>query len=415
CTVHAKTCGDYDVKGYPTVKIYKESEFLIDYDGERTASGVEKKMLSYAETAVPFITSVDSLDKFIDQAQQPIVVAYFDNDDLLQAYTSTAEFLIGDLPMVYVKDQELKDNVAKRASDCSGVSCIVIFDPKNYQTKFEKSIRVYTGKVAEIEMKKELPKIACGLAGFRTMMNEKHIAQPMFTFYVDVDFKHNMAYIGYYRNRLFKIAKKLKIKYSDINFVLSDKREFSDELSEINVEGLNANDAKAIFRKDLKKYVYSDKISVDNIVDWIELVINGEVEEYIKSEDIPEDTQLGATVVVGKTFNKIVLDPTKDVLIEFYAPWCGHCKSLAPKYDELANQVRPESDLVIAKIDSTHNDYPKDFSVSGFPTIFFVPKNNIPQKYEGGREVEDLLAYLSENREAGLAGYNKDGSAKTDL
>jgi thiol-disulfide isomerase/thioredoxin len=48
-----------------------------------------------------------------------------------------------------------------------------------------------------------------------------------------------------------------------------------------------------------------------------------------------------AQVVVAKQFNEIVNDPTKDVLIEFYAPWCGHCKSLAPKYEELAEKVRP--------------------------------------------------------------------------
>ena len=44
-------------------------------------------------------------------------------------------------------------------------------------------------------------------------------------------------------------------------------------------------------------------------------------------------------VVVGKNFDSIVNDPTQDVLIEFYAPWCGHCKSLAPKYEELAGKV----------------------------------------------------------------------------
>ena len=44
-------------------------------------------------------------------------------------------------------------------------------------------------------------------------------------------------------------------------------------------------------------------------------------------------------VVVASTFDEIVNDPTKDVLIEFYAPWCGHCKSLAPKYEELASKA----------------------------------------------------------------------------
>lgn len=44
--------------------------------------------------------------------------------------------------------------------------------------------------------------------------------------------------------------------------------------------------------------------------------------------------------MVGKNFDEIVNDETKDVLLEFYAPWCGHCKALAPKYDELGEKVR---------------------------------------------------------------------------
>ena len=60
--------------------------------------------------------------------------------------------------------------------------------------------------------------------------------------------------------------------------------------------------------------------------------------------------------MVGLNFEEIVKNSDKDVLVEFYAPWCGHCKALAPKYDELALRVNRNKNLVIAKIDSTKNE-----------------------------------------------------------
>ncbi|CAN0452508.1 unnamed protein product, partial [Scytosiphon promiscuus] len=46
----------------------------------------------------------------------------------------------------------------------------------------------------------------------------------------------------------------------------------------------------------------------------------------------------------------------KDVLVEFYAPWCGHCKAPAPKYDDLAAKLEGVDSVVIAKMDSTENE-----------------------------------------------------------
>lgn len=83
----------------------------------------------------------------------------------------------------------------------------------------------------------------------------------------------------------------------------------------------------------------------------------------MKSEPIP-DEQGDVKVAVGKNFKELILDSDKDVLIEFYAPWCGHCKSLAPKYDELAEKLNKE-DVIIAKMDATANDVPPLFEVRG--------------------------------------------------
>lgn len=67
---------------------------------------------------------------------------------------------------------------------------------------------------------------------------------------------------------------------------------------------------------------------------------------------------------MAKTFKEMVTDVDKDVLIEFYAPWCGHCKALAPKYDELGDKMVNEN-VVIAKMDATANDVPPPFEVRG--------------------------------------------------
>lgn len=86
------------------------------------------------------------------------------------------------------------------------------------------------------------------------------------------------------------------------------------------------------------------------------------------------------------------------MLLEFYAPWCGHCKALAPKYDELAEKFAAFSDKVtIAKIDATANDVPDD--ISGFPTIklFKAGSKEEPVEYSGARSVEALADFIRDN------------------
>jgi len=107
-----------------------------------------------------------------------------------------------------------------------------------------------------------------------------------------------------------------------------------------------------------------------------------------------------ATVVLtSSNFDQIVMDPTKSVFVEFYAPWCGHCKSLAPIWEQLALNFKSESEVVIAKIDAdNYKDIAGRYDVTGFPTIKFFPKDQkkSPLPYDGGRAEADFVTFLNE-------------------
>eukprot|EP01080_Neovahlkampfia_damariscottae_P010631 gene10631-3254_t len=111
--------------------------------------------------------------------------------------------------------------------------------------------------------------------------------------------------------------------------------------------------------------------------------------------------QKAPTHVVDLTpgnFDKIAMDKTKDVLVEFYAPWCGHCKQLAPKYEILAKAYEAEENIVIAKVDADkHRSLGERFGVKGFPTLKWFGKANkdAPSDFNRGTEDEMLQSVNS--------------------
>ena len=82
----------------------------------------------------------------------------------------------------------------------------------------------------------------------------------------------------------------------------------------------------------MKKYTLSEEITAENVLKFYDDFIRNKLENILKSEEIPEKNDDAVKVLVGKSFNDIVMDETKDVLVKFYAPWCGHCKTSIPYF-----------------------------------------------------------------------------------
>ncbi|KAK1924429.1 thioredoxin-like protein [Papiliotrema laurentii] len=99
-----------------------------------------------------------------------------------------------------------------------------------------------------------------------------------------------------------------------------------------------------------------------------------------------------------KNFDQIV-GQDKPALVEFYAPWCGHCKNLAPTYEQLADAF-PTDKVIIAKTDAdgVGRSLGSRFGVTGFPTLKWFPAGSLePQDYQGGRDLDSLAQFVTKN------------------
>ncbi|XP_064596937.1 thioredoxin domain-containing protein 5-like [Liolophura sinensis] len=137
--------------------------------------------------------------------------------------------------------------------------------------------------------------------------------------------------------------------------------------------------------EDLKKYV-SDMTSKTN----------GEAKNT--AEKVPEyEEEVGIVLSLGeKTFEDLVGQGV--TFVKFYAPWCGHCKKLAPTWDELAKKLAKNTAVHIAKVDCTEESgLCSTYEVSGYPTLLLFRNGVQLKEYSGKRDLASLHAFVEEN------------------
>ncbi|KAK6731806.1 hypothetical protein RB195_007954 [Necator americanus] len=386
CTVEKTTCDKFGVKGFPTLKIFRHGLEAQSYEGPRDADGIIKYMRGQAGDENAVVGFFENESKLKDSF---LKVADTERDRFQFGYCSNAAVL---------KETGYTDD-------------IVVFTPKKLHNKFDPNEFKYDGNYDTDRIKSFLVHETVGLAGIRTQGNLFQFEQrPIVVVYYNVDYLKDPKGSNYWRNRVLKVAQDYKRK---VHFAVSSKEEFSSEVDQNGLSERKDSDKPIVAAiTNEGKFPMNNEFSVDNLKAFVEDLLSGKLEPYMKSEPIPENTGALKTAV-AKNFKELVMDADQDALIEFYAPWCGHCKALAPKYEELATKLEKE-DVLIVKMDATANDVPPLFQVQGFPTLYWLPKNkkDSPVPYSGGREVKDFINFIAKHSTDGLKGYSRDGKKK---
>ncbi|KAM3860511.1 protein disulfide-isomerase A4 [Diretmus argenteus] len=397
-TVEAEVTKRFEVNGFPTLKIFRKGK-AFEYNGPREQHGIVEFMSEEAGPPSKQVQTAKQIQELIKDGDDAVIVGVFssEDDDAFQIYVEACNSLREDFNFRHTFSSE----VAKLLKASAGQ--LVITQPEKFNSKYESASQMLTVKdsTSVSDVQEFFRKHAVPLVGHRKQSNDakRYTKRPLVVVYYGVDFSFDYRKATqFWRSKVLDVAK----DFPEYTFAIADEEDYSDELKSLGLSESGEEVNVGILGDGGKKFAMEpEEFDSEVLRDFVVAFKKGKLKPIIKSQPVPKNNKGPVKVVVGKTFDDIVMDTKKDVLIEFYAPWCGHCKKLEPDYLALGKMYKGEKNLVIAKMDATANDVPNDnYKTEGFPTIYFAPSNSkqSPIKFEGGdRTLEGFSKFVEKH------------------
>lgn len=387
-TQHKASAEKFAVRGYPTLKFFKGGE-AKDYGGGRTAGDIVNWLKKKTGPPTTPVASEEDFTKLKD-GNEVAVVGYFADAESEEAKTfvSVADSF-DDVPFGLVSDAK----VAEFAGLAEGkVAVFKQFDEGRADFSDELAAKALTAFVKgnQIPLLSEFtsetaPKIFGG----------------------DIQ-NHALLFVSKASDDFEKHTQSFKTAAADFKgqmlFIYIDSAQ-EENKRVMEFFGLSDSDVPTYriikMSENMAKFKPEDEdLSADAVTKFAQGVLGGVIKRHLMTEEIPEDwNSKPVNVLVGKNFKEVAFDSNKKVFVEFYAPWCGHCKSLAPTWDKLGEKFSDDDSVVIAKMDSTANEV-EEFEIQGFPTLKFFPSGSDKVvDYNGDRTLEAMAEFVASNGE----------------
>lgn len=386
----------FGVRGYPTLKFFVDGE-ASEYNGGRQSPEIVNWLKKKTGPPCTTLDDVDAAKKFAE-SDEVVVIGFFMDVDSTDAksYISAAK-TIDDVPLGITSNADIfaeykmeKDGVVlfkkfdEGRNDLEGditiesVKTFVAGNKLPLVVEFtqESAQKIFGGEIKNhilLFIKKAADNFESTIDGFKAAA--KGFKGKVLFIFLDIGDEENGRILEFFG---------LKI----------------DECPSVRLINLGEDMSK--FKPE------TDDLGTEAITKFVQGFLDGNLKPHLMSEDVPKDWDAEEVkVLVGKNFDEVARDKSKNVFVEFYAPWCGHCKQLVPIWNELGEKFKGTDDVVIAKMDSTANEI-ADVKVQSFPTLKFFPKDSDEIiDYNGERTLEALAKFVESGGKEG-AGAEDD-------
>jgi protein disulfide-isomerase A1 len=370
----------YKVEGFPTIVFVSDGKNET-YEGDRS----KESLLAYAnkKLGVAF-QNIETTEQYDEHAQSKAFVVGFFSQESGAAYEAFRGASLAEVGRAYflVKDPAIAAH-AGAAMDSIMVAR-------------EGSTSTYSGDYNLEAVKEWISTNSFPLfIKFTEDTLDDLFGNPLHkVFLMHPSDEHRAMY-----NKMLSSAQQLRGK---VIFSIADEnteQEFfqfmglSKDTPTVTVRGLDA---------DGQRFEFSEELSEAALLKFATDLKDNKAKKLLRSETVPEgDSAVEGSIhtVVGTNYQDFV-NQDKHVIVEFFAPWCEHCKKLDPRLKKAAKYMTERSsDIVVGKIDGTQNDV-DGLEVTSYPTLFLYPKGDKSNKIdlsESTKTVKELVAAVKKH------------------